>query len=156
MTTDVRTLLHDAADAPTRGPDIGGALQRARDRRRRRRGVGALVAVVVIALVTGAVALGGGGGDDARVAIGPRQGVSEIPDGWKTVHADPGITVSVPATWKVPGQRDTDRSAGPLARRPPPGSRRSARRMHAGSNADRGTRGGRLADQHVGVPGVVD
>lgn len=101
MTTDVRTLLHDAADAPSRPPDLDRARRSARDRRRRRRGVGALAAIVVLALVTGFVALGGGDGGNARVAIGPRQTGSEIPDGWKTIHADPGITISIPPDWKT-------------------------------------------------------
>jgi hypothetical protein len=99
VTTDVRTLLHDAAEAPSRGPDIAGAQRTARVHRRRRRGLGALVAVVVVALVTGLVALGGGDGDDARVAIGPRQTGSEIPDGWKSVTADPGLRLSIPPEW---------------------------------------------------------
>jgi hypothetical protein len=101
MTTDVRTLLHDAAAAPERAPDIAGALTNARAQRRRRRGFGALAAVVALAVVVGALALGSGGGDEARVAIGLRQAGSQVPDGWKTVTADPGITVSVPAAWKV-------------------------------------------------------
>ncbi len=101
MTTDVRTLLHDAADAPIRAPDLDHARQSARSRRRRQRGVGALVAVVVIALVTGFVAIGGDDGDNARVAIAPRQTGSEIPDGWKTITADPGITIFAPSEWKV-------------------------------------------------------
>jgi hypothetical protein len=102
MTTEVRTLLHDAADVPIRAPDLERARESARIRRRRRRGVGALAAVVVLVLVTAAVAVrSGGGGDGAHVAIGPRQTNSTVPDGWKTIHADPGITVSVPAAWKV-------------------------------------------------------
>ena len=100
MTTDVRTLLHDAADAPSRAPDIDGALRSAA-----RIGVavsavlGGLAAVVAIALVVGLVALGSGGGDDAQIAVGLRQSGSQIPDGWKTVTADPGITLSVPGDW---------------------------------------------------------
>jgi hypothetical protein len=100
MTTDVRTLLHESADRPSRPPDLEGAMRSGRARRRRSRGLGALVAVIVVALVTGALVLGGGG-DDAQVAIAPRQTGPTIPDGWKTITADPGITVSVPASWKV-------------------------------------------------------
>ncbi len=102
MTGDVRTLLHDTAETPSRAPDIGAALRTARDRRRRRRGLGTLVGVVVVALVTGLVALGGGGGDDgdgAQVAIGARQSGSPIPDGWQTIRTDHGISLSVPADW---------------------------------------------------------
>jgi hypothetical protein len=99
MTADVRTLLHTAAAAPSRGPDVEGARRRARDRRRRRRGLGALAAVVVLALATGAFALGNGGGDRARVAIGPRQSAPQVPDGWTTIHADGGFTLAVPPGW---------------------------------------------------------
>ena len=38
MTTDVRTLLQDAAETPSRAPDINAAQRRARERRRRRGG----------------------------------------------------------------------------------------------------------------------
>jgi hypothetical protein len=98
MTTDVRTLLHGAADTPTRDPDITRALATAHARRRRARGLGALAAVVVIALGVGAL-LVGGGGDGSRVAIGPRQGAVEIPSGWRTIHADPGLSMSIPSDW---------------------------------------------------------
>jgi hypothetical protein len=60
-----------------------------------------LVVVIVVALATGALLLGGGGGDDAQVAIAPRQTGPTIPDSWKTITADPGITLSVPADWEV-------------------------------------------------------
>jgi hypothetical protein len=96
MTTDVRTLLHGAAEAPERAPDIDGAIRSARDRRRRRRGLSALAAVVVLALVGGALVLGGGGGaDGARVAIGQ---TSSVPDGWKSVSG-PGISMAIPPDW---------------------------------------------------------
>jgi hypothetical protein len=99
MTTDVRTLLHDAADTPTRDPDITRALATAHARRRRARGLGALAAVVVIALGAGAFALGSAGDDGASVAIGPRQTGSTIPDGWNEVTADPGISIAIPPEW---------------------------------------------------------
>ena len=60
MTTDVRTLLHDSAEAPTRAPDINGTTSVHARARRRQRGLGALVAVMVLALATGALGLGGG------------------------------------------------------------------------------------------------
>lgn len=97
MTGDVRTLLHDTAEAPSRPPDLGAALRAARDRHRRR-GFGALAAVVVAALVVGALALGRDGGDDAQIAI-PRQSGSTVPDGWQTIRTDHGISLSVPADW---------------------------------------------------------
>ncbi|HEY3670518.1 MAG TPA: hypothetical protein VGN51_06260 [Acidimicrobiia bacterium] len=99
MTTDVRTLLHDSAEAPRHEPDIARALRSARTHRRRQRGVGGLVAVVVIALVVGLVARGGIGGGDPQVAVGLRQGGSEIPDGWQTLHVEPGIEISAPPEW---------------------------------------------------------
>ena len=37
--------------------------------------------------------------DDAQVAIGPRQPGSEIPEGWKTVTADAGISIAIPPEW---------------------------------------------------------
>jgi hypothetical protein len=98
MTTDVRTLLHGAAEAPSGGPDITRALATAHARRRRARGLGALAAVVVVALGVGAL-LVGGGGDGSRVAIGPRQGAVEVPSGWRTIHADPGLSMSIPPDW---------------------------------------------------------
>jgi hypothetical protein len=99
MTTDVRTLLHAAADTPTRDADITRALATAHARRRRARGLGAIAAVVVIALGVGAIALGGGGDDEANVAIGPHQTRSDIPDGWKELTADPGISIAIPPEW---------------------------------------------------------
>jgi hypothetical protein len=99
MTTDVRTLLHDAADTPTRDPDITRALATAHARRRRARGLGALAAVIVIALGVGAIALGSGGDDGARVAIGPRQTGSTIPDDWQTITTDAGVSIAVPPGW---------------------------------------------------------
>jgi hypothetical protein len=100
MTGDVRTLLHDTAETPSREPDIGAALRTARDRRRRRRGFSTLAAVLVTALVTGALVLGGGSGDEARVAIGPRQVGSAIPEGWQPITTDSGVSLSVPPGWK--------------------------------------------------------
>src|SRR3954447_4317968 len=100
MTTDVRTLLHDTAESPSRPPDLRAAMQRARARRRRHRGVGALAAVVVTALVVGALALGSDGGDGAPVAIGTRQSGSQAPDGWNIVLSDQGVSLAVPADWK--------------------------------------------------------
>ena len=100
MTTDVRTLLHDAAEAPSRAPDIDAARRRARERRRRRSGLGALVAVTVVALATGAFAVANnGGGDDGHVAIGLRQSATDVPEGWKQIQADPGITMAIPPGW---------------------------------------------------------
>ena len=108
MTTDVRTLLHDTAEAPSRAPDLGAAMQRARARRRRHRGFGALAAVVVAALVVGALGFGSGGGDGAQVAIGPRQTNSEVPEGWKQIQADPGITIAIPPGWDTYDYGHTD------------------------------------------------
>ena len=86
MTGDVRTLLHDTAETPSRAPDIGAALRTARDRRRRRRGFGALAAVVVVALVGGVfVSTSGGGGDDAQRRDLLRVRSLGVPDGWKRV-----------------------------------------------------------------------
>jgi hypothetical protein len=101
MSTDVRTLLHDAAETPTRAPDIDAALRVARTRRRQRRGLGAAAAVVVLVLAVGGVALGTGGGSDgpAEVAIGPRQPASPTPDGWQTIDFGPGLQISVPPEW---------------------------------------------------------
>jgi hypothetical protein len=100
MSPDVRTLLHDTAEAPSRGPDVDGAMRVARDRRRRHRGLGALVAVVVLALVGGTFVATSGGGDDARVAVGSDPSTG-IPDGWTEVHADPGITMAIPPGWNL-------------------------------------------------------
>jgi hypothetical protein len=110
MTTDVRTLLHDTAAVPERGPDIERAMRTARARRRRR-GIGALVAVVVLALVVGVVALGSGGGEGASVAVAPRQtgaGSAVVPTGWKTIAADPGITIAVPPEWNAESTSETN------------------------------------------------
>src|SRR4051812_39144388 len=96
MTTDVRTLLHDTAESPSRPPDLGAAMQRARARGRRHRGFGALAAVVVAALVVGALALGSDGGDGAPVAIGTRQAGSDVPEGWKQIQSNQGITIAIP------------------------------------------------------------
>src|SRR5262245_60203048 len=99
MTTDVRTLLHDTAETPNRGPDVEAAMRVARHRRRRLRGVGATAAVVVLTLVGGVfVATSGGGGDDASVAIGPGQS-TVTPDGWKRVVTAPGVTIALPPGW---------------------------------------------------------
>jgi hypothetical protein len=114
MTTDVRTLLHQAAEAPDRAPDIGAAMQRGRVRRRRQRGFGALAAVVVATLVVSALALGSDGGDGAQVAIGPRQTNSEVPEGWKQIQADPGITIAIPQDWDSYDTGDT--AQGPTQR----------------------------------------
>lgn len=111
MTGDVRTLLHDTAEAPSREPDIERALRSARTHRRRQRGFGGLVAVVVIALVVGMVTVGGGGGDDPPVAVGLRQTGAQIPEGWGTVHADPGTSLSIPPEWNTYAFGSTDVAA---------------------------------------------
>jgi hypothetical protein len=101
MTTDVRTLLHDAADAPLRQADIVGARQTARARRRRRRGLAGALAAVVVAVATVGVVRGvDDGGSPARVAIGPRQS-NKVPDGWTPVELDSGIRLALPPGWGV-------------------------------------------------------
>jgi hypothetical protein len=45
------------------------------------------------------MALGGGGDDGTSVAIGPHQTRSDIPDGWKELTADPGISIAIPPEW---------------------------------------------------------
>lgn len=101
MTTDVRTLLHDTAEVPSRGPDIVGAMQHAREHRSRRRGLGAVAAVMVLLFVGGFFVATSGGGDHHRVAIGTRQAGSAAPDGWRRVIVTSGVTVALPPTWNL-------------------------------------------------------
>lgn len=107
MTTDVRTLLHDAAATPERAADIERALQSARTRRRRERGFSALAAVVVLALVVGVFAIGSGSGDETQVGIGIREAGSDIPDGWQTFTTERGLSISTPPGWKVESPSST-------------------------------------------------
>jgi hypothetical protein len=97
--SDVRTLLHETAALPTRGPDLGAARREARARRRRHRGLaGGLGVLVVVGATVGAVRIADDGGASTRVAIGPRQS-SDVPDGWTPVEVDPGIRLAIPPGW---------------------------------------------------------
>jgi hypothetical protein len=105
MSTDVRTLLHDAAERPSREPDVDGALRAAHTRRRRHRGVVAAATVVVVALAVGGVALGTGGGG-GPVSIHTLQTAPSIPDGWTTIDVGRGVQLSVPSGWSGFGLPD--------------------------------------------------
>ena len=57
--------------------------------------------MTVLALATGVFALASGGGsDDSHVAIGLRQSANGVPDGWRTIRTDRGLSLAIPADWK--------------------------------------------------------
>ena len=70
MSTDVHALLERAAGAPSRGPDVTGAIRRGRNLRTRRRAGRTLAsaAAVVAAVAVGAALSSSGGSGNSRTA----------------------------------------------------------------------------------------
>lgn len=101
MPHDLRELLHDTADGPTRSLDPSGLVEAARRRTRRRT---ASVVAVVVLVAAGVPVVASTVGDPAPPpAITDRpEGRDDavVPDGWVTLTAGE-LAVSVPPDWRL-------------------------------------------------------